>query len=131
MRTARSLPYGGVSVRWVSLTETHLDRDPPDRDPPDRDPLDRDPLWTETLPRQRPPGQRPPGQRPPSPSYVTCGVCWDRDPPRVNRMTHACENITLPQLRCGRLKPGVNTCKNIKMHVNLPKTPLEIMQCSW
>ena len=25
-----------------------------------------------------------------------------RPPPRVNRMTHACKNITLPQLRCGR-----------------------------
>ena len=24
-------------------------------------------------------------------------------PPPVNRITHACENITLPQLRCGRL----------------------------
>ena len=24
------------------------------------------------------------------------------DPPPVNRITHACENITLPELRCGR-----------------------------
>ena len=49
MRTARSLPYGGV----VSVTETPLDRDPPDRDPFDRQ---RPPQQTET------PGQRP---RPP------------------------------------------------------------------
>ena len=28
-------------------------------------------------------------------------VCWDTCLP-VNRMTDACENITLPQLRCGR-----------------------------
>ena len=25
-----------------------------------------------------------------------------RQTPPVNRITHACENITLPQLRCGR-----------------------------
>ena len=28
-------------------------------------------------------------------------ACTEADPP-VNRITHACENITLPQLRCGR-----------------------------
>ena len=27
-------------------------------------------------------------------------ACWDTTPPPVNRITHACENITLPQLRC-------------------------------
>ena len=62
MRTARSLPYRGIS-----MTETPPDRySSPDTDPLDRDPLDRDPY------RQRPPGQRPhSGQRPP----------LDRDPP--------------------------------------------------
>ena len=29
-------------------------------------------------------------------------ACTEADPPPVNRITHACENITLPQLRCGR-----------------------------
>ena len=28
-------------------------------------------------------------------------ACTEADPP-VNRITHACENITLPQLRCWR-----------------------------
>ena len=51
-----------------------LDRDPPRQRPP----WDSNP-WTETLPDRDPPGQRPL-------SHVTCGVCWDRDPP-VNRIT--------------------------------------------
>ena len=29
-------------------------------------------------------------------------ACTEADPPPVNRITHACENITLPQLRCER-----------------------------
>ena len=61
-------------------------------------PLDTDPLGC------RPPsllGCRPlPGARPP-PGYVTCLVCWEANqptfPPPVDRMTDACENITLPQ----------------------------------
>ena len=28
-------------------------------------------------------------------------ACTEADPPPVNRITDACENITLPQLRCG------------------------------
>ena len=28
-------------------------------------------------------------------------ACTEADPP-VNRITHACENVTLPQFRCGR-----------------------------
>ena len=33
-----------------------------------------------------------------------CGIpaCTKADPLPVNRITHACENTTLPQLRCGR-----------------------------
>ena len=105
-----------------------LDRHPPDRDsqrpPGQRSPWTESPRdpWTETLPDrdsqrppgqrlsetpgQRPPGQRPAEQRPPwrdPPSHVTCGECRDRDaPPRTEFLTHVCENITLPQLRCGR-----------------------------
>ena len=40
------------------------------------------------------PGGAPPWQRPPC--HVTCDASWNRDPP-VNRMTHRCKNITLPQ----------------------------------
>ena len=29
-------------------------------------------------------------------------ACTEADPPPVNRITHACKNITLAQLRCGR-----------------------------
>ena len=36
--------------------------------------------------------RHPPGSRPPR----------DQAPPRVDRITDAYENITLPQLRCGR-----------------------------
>ena len=69
--------------RPPSWTETPLlDRDPP--------PGQRPPSWTETLPRQRPPGQRPPQVMWP---VVHAGT----ETPPVNRMTHACENITLPQ----------------------------------
>ena len=60
MCTARLSPYRGEGL--------------PNRDPPDRDPLDGDP------PRQRPPRQRPPWTETPS-GHVTCGACWDRDPP--------------------------------------------------
>ena len=63
MRTARSLPYWGVSLGPY-----------------------RDPRWTETLPDRPPrpcdPRQTPAGQRPPG--HVTCGACWDRDPPEQN-----------------------------------------------
>ena len=51
--------------------QTPLDVDPP---------LDADPLWMQT----------PPG-------HVTCDACWEATPPHVDRMTDACENITLPQ----------------------------------
>ena len=30
------------------------------------------------------------------------GCTWSGTPPPVNRITHTCKNITLPQLRCGR-----------------------------
>ena len=78
MRTARSLPYGGLSGRpprqrppWTETplerdpqTETPMDRDPPGKRPPDRDPSQTEtPPWTET-PEKRPPGKRPPRQRP-------------------------------------------------------------------
>ena len=49
-----------------------------------------------------PPGYRPPppGYRPPlnvdSPDHVTCDACWEANHP-VNRMTHRCKNMTLPQ----------------------------------
>ena len=56
MRTARSLPYGAVSVREGL---------------PNRDPLDSDP----TL--QRPPGQRSPRQNPPGQTPP------DSDPPQT------------------------------------------------
>ena len=60
MRTACSLPYGGVS-----LTDTS-----------DRDPLDRDPPWIEI-----PPGQRPLEQR-----HPWTDTLLDRDPP-MDRQT--------------------------------------------
>ena len=66
---------------------------------PDRDPHVQRPSWTET-PLDRDSLDRDPSrQRPPwteTPSHATCDACWDRDPP-VNRMTHRCKNITLPQ----------------------------------
>ena len=37
----------------------------------------------------------------PPPLETWCKACWDTTtPPPVNRITDACENITLPQLRC-------------------------------
>ena len=42
----------------------------------------------------------------PGPRGVVCtwsrGGTWSGTPPPVNRITHTCKNITLPQLRCGR-----------------------------
>ena len=81
MRTACLLPYGGL----------------PNRDTP----------WTET-PKTETPTERPPGQRPTQ--TETSLVMWPvvnagtETPPPMNRMTHGCKNITMPQLRCGREK---------------------------
>ena len=52
------------------------------------------------IPRTRhPPEETPPGdQAPPPGSTPPLGT---RHPPPVDRITDACENITLPQLRCG------------------------------
>ena len=69
MRIAHSLPYAGVFVWVVSLTETLSGQSPP--------PTPQRPPWTET------------------PIHVTCDACWDRDPPWTDKNT--CENITLPQ----------------------------------
>ena len=121
MRTARSLPYGGSLSKgflpnrdppWTETpqtetpwTETLLNRDPLDRDRPGqrppgrRPPLDIDPLDRDLLDRD-PPGKVPPVREPSG--HVTCGACWDRDPPLWTEfLTHSCENITLPQLCCG------------------------------
>ena len=77
MRTARSLPYGEVSMTENPRTETHLDRDPPGQRPPL---LDRDP----PPPGQRsPPGQRLPRQRP----LWTNTPLMDRDPRMETPMT--------------------------------------------
>ena len=105
----------GLRPPW---TET-----PPDRDPPlDWDPLGQRHLQTETTLDRDPPGQRPPRQRspwtetPPDKDPAGKRTPLDRDnpqvmwpvvhagtetpPPPVNRMEHACENITLLQLHC-------------------------------
>ena len=47
----------------------------------------------EAPPRTDPPEEAPPPRRKHPP--------WKKHPP-LNRITDACENITLPQLRCGR-----------------------------
>ena len=70
---------------------------------PNRDPPGQRPPWTET-PRQRPPWTETPWTETSLdrdlPGHVTCGACWDRDPALWTEfLTHACENITLPQLR--------------------------------
>ena len=71
--------------------------------------LIRNTVWgislTETPPGQRPPRQIPPSvQRPPSGQKPL--VMWPvvhagtETPSTMNRMTHRCKNITLPQPRC-------------------------------
>ena len=42
-----------------------------------------------------------------SSSHVTCGACWDRDHPPVNRITDRCKNITFPQLRLRAMKKRI------------------------
>ena len=73
MRTARSLPYGGLCPRG-SCPGGSLSR-----------------------------GVRCSGVSCLGGSRVSVqGGLTDRDRPPVNRMTDRCKNITLPQLRCGR-----------------------------
>ena len=113
-----ALYHTGRSLLGVSLTETSPDRDPLDRDPARdrRSPgqrlyswtkttlLDRDStpgqrlyFWTETpLDRDPPEGTWDQGQRPDQAARQTGSDIKDSPPP-VNRMTHASENITLPQ----------------------------------
>ena len=75
MRTARSSgrPGGGGS--------------PPDT-PREQTPQEQTPPGADTPPGSRHPPEQTPREQTP--------------PPPVNRITDACENMTLPQLRCGR-----------------------------
>ena len=90
-------------------------RDPPGQRPPRQIlPWTENP-WTETLLDRDPLGQRPPGQRPSwtetpwtetllvrdPPGHITCGACWDRDTPPINRIAQGCKNITLPLTSLG------------------------------
>ena len=51
------------------------------------------PYWMQTSP---PPDADHPLMQ--TPGHVTCFACWEATPPApVNRMTHRCKNITLPQ----------------------------------
>ena len=68
--------------------------------------LDADTPWMQTPSMQilldaDPPGCRPAKCRPPGcrspPSHVTCDACWKANPAPLNRMTHRCKNIILPQ----------------------------------
>ena len=43
----------------------------------------------------QPPDTGPPWMQTPPLGYVTCDTCWEGNPP--DRLTNACENITLPQ----------------------------------
>ena len=95
------VPPAHYRMGGLCLGDSPLDRDPPGQRPPGQRsprrrapwketpgqrPPDRDPLWTETpsgqkLPLDRDPlwTETPSGQRPLS--HLTCGTCWDRDPP--------------------------------------------------
>ena len=89
-----------------------LDRDPllpwtktPQTETPRQKPSWTGTPWTETPSGQRHPLNRDPlGQRPLSlPPPQSCNLwCMLGQRPPLNRMTHRCKNITLPQLRCGR-----------------------------
>ena len=68
---------------WCSLRSATADL-------PDADPVRCRP----PPPRQIPKMQTPPDGDPPG--YVTCDACWEATL-LVNRMTHRCKNITLPQ----------------------------------
>ena len=103
MRTARSLPYGGLLDRDPHWTETPrerpLDRDPLDRDPLDRDPLDRNPLGQKPprdptpLQRPNPPDRDPTPRRRPNPTgRDTHGQSPPPLPPEQN---HRQKNMTL------------------------------------
>ena len=88
MRTTRTLPYGGGFP----------DRPPsPGQSPPPGQslPFNREPPGQRPLEQRRPPDRAPPGQSPPWTETPP-----DRDPQTdtpLNRMTHGCKNITLPQ----------------------------------
>ena len=99
MRTTRSSSRpGGVSTR----------------PPGSRPPWKQTPLWQQTPPGSRhPPEQTPARSRHPP---LGADTPWEQTappeqtppgggtPPPVKRITDACKNITLPQLRCGRVK---------------------------
>ena len=120
MRTAHSSNRSGGSPPGTPWEQTPLGAGTPQG----ADPHPRE----QASPRSRPPWSRPPRSRPrPRPAVwnTTCNACWDSTPsphqrpaarhagippamhagiahPPVNRITHTCKNITLPQLCCGR-----------------------------
>ena len=97
-------------------------------------PLDADPLDTDPSPRMQTPHPRgrpstldadPPGGRPPG--HVTCDACLEATPPHpptIDRVTDACENITLPQTSFagGKKKPtglSVRLLTMVKFEISL------------
>ena len=81
------IPPAAVAIRGGSPPGTPLEQIPPrTRHPPF--PADQAPPWD-----QAPPPRADTPTPPPGPGT---------SPPPVNRITDACKNITLPQLRCGR-----------------------------
>ena len=91
MRTARSLTISH-SIPGV-ICPTPLDADPPGCRPF----LHADPPWMLTPAGYRPSLDADTSLDADPPFHVTCDACWEANPTPMNRMTHRCKNITLPQ----------------------------------
>ena len=118
MRTARSSGRVGGSPPGTPGADLPQSRSPLEQTPLGADPRSRLP-WGQAPPAARhagiahPPAARHAGIPPAMYAGIahtpcckacwdnTCNACWDTTPP-VDRITDACENITLPQLCCGR-----------------------------
>ena len=100
MRTARSSSRVGGSPPDTPLGTRHLEADPSEQTSPGlgTPPGPGTPSGADSPPRSRhPPDQAPPGSRLPPEQAPR----REQALPPVDRITDACENITLPQLRCG------------------------------
>ena len=104
MRTARSSSHQGGLHQAPPRAGTPGSRPPPEQAPPGtkhppgtRSPRAGTPLGPDT-PRTRTPQE----ETPPWDKTPPLGPDGGTPPAPVNRITDACENITFPQLRCGR-----------------------------
>ena len=102
MHTASSSSHHGGSPPGTPHPHPWEQTIPPGSRPPPGPgtPQEQTTPWEQTPQNRHPMEQTPPWEKTP-PEQAPCPLP-EQAPPPVDRITDACENITLPQLRCRR-----------------------------